>query len=872
MEAGIRRRESEVKRCASRVGELPLLDQLLALIETDMIFILCSCLRTFQFVFASDAINLTPLKTQWRIFTLFWFNLSMDDMGLRLFWKTSRLGLAAISVCLLLCLAVSAAAQSQPDDARRAAEQTAAEAARWQAQKTAEAQRQAITRLQAALPLWRAAGDRHGEARTLFDLGQAWLAVGEKPPALALLDQALQHWRALNDRAWEAATLNLLGNAYLSLGESQRALDVYRAALTLQRALKQKRGEAQALSNLGLLYRSLGELTEAAAYYQQALALNRALGERRLKAVALHNLGELYLALGEHGRALKACQLALPLHKAVGDQVGAGHTLEHLGTLYARLGQPRLALTYYQAALALLRELDARQLQADTLNSLGAVYLTLGQPQQAQACYNQALQLARAVAAPGVESGALAGLAQVARARGQLPQARAQIEAALSIINMQRTKVANRELRASYFAMRRNHYEFYLDLLLRLHEREPDAGHAAAALEASEQARARSLLDLLTTQPAAAGLEVTPLKQAALLALCEPETALLEYVLGRDGSFLFVITRAGLHTYRLPPKTVIEPLVQDLRAALDWPSRHAFGRYVSAAQQLYALLLAPASTVLQAYPRWLIAPDGALYHLPFEALLAEGKLPARADYRALDYLLKQRTISYVPSASVLASLRQRAAPAPEASSAKTFLAVADPSNALPRLAQASREAAEIARLYQPAETLLLTRELASEEQVKQHPEIRRARFLHFATHGRMSEAQPQTSGLLLAPAPAAQEDGLLQIAEVLELKLQAELVVLSACETGLGKTLSGEGVLGLTRAFLSAGARSVAVSLWQVADASTAELMVDFYRQVKSQPDKAEALRQAKLNLLAGGRLRIRIIGRLSCSAERRAK
>lgn len=767
-------------------------------------------------------------------------------------WKAVRkLQIYRINLlALLLCLAVPAAAQTNPESARRAAEQTVAEAARWQAQKTAEARRRAIALLEAALPLWRAAGDRHGEARALYDLGQVWLSVGEKQQALVFLTEALQHWRALNDRWWEATTLNTLGNAYLSMGESQHALESYQTALTLNRALKQRRGEAQALSNLGLLYRSLGELTDAAAHYQQALALNRALGDRRQEAVALHNLGELYLALGAHRRALEVCQLALPLHQAVGDQIGAGHTLEHLGALYFRLGQPQRAVAYYQEALTLLRQLGARQLQAATLNGLGAVHLALAQPQQAQECYDQALELARAVTAPSVESGALAGLAYVARARGQWQQARAQIEAALAIINSQRTKVANRELRASHFALRRNHYEFYLDLLLRLHELEPNAGHAAAALAASEQARARSLLDLLNPEPEAA-LEATPLKQAELLALGEPGAALLEYVLGRDGSFLFVITRAGLHTYRLPPKAVIEPLVQELRAALDWPSRRSFGRYVSAAQQLYTLLLAPAAGVLQAYPRWLIAPDGALYLIPFEALLAAGKLPARADYRALDYLLKQRTISYVPSASVLVSLRQRAAAQPPF---KTFLALADPSDALPRLRQASREAAEIARLYQPVETLLLTRELASEEQVKRHPEIRRARFLHFATHGRMDEAQPHTSGLLLAPAPAAQEDGLLQIAEVLELKLQAELVVLSACETGLGKTLSGEGVLGLTRAFLSAGARSVAVSLWQVGDAATAELMVDFYRQVNRLPDKAEALRQAKLSLLAKGR------------------
>jgi CHAT domain-containing protein len=409
---------------------------------------------------------------------------------------------------------------------------------------------------------------------------------------------------------------------------------------------------------------------------------------------------------------------------------------------------------------------------------------------------------------------------------------------------------------------------------MRLAEREPAAGHEAAALEASEQARARSLLDLL----AAANVETTPeaapepLTRAAIQALLDPRAALLEYVLGRDRSFLFVATRESLRSYRLPPKREIEPLVKELRAALASPSRREFGRYVGAARRLYELLIAPAADVLRGQERLLIAPDGALYHLPFEALIGDGAGGGRRGYRDPRYLLNRWAISCTPSASVLAGLRARPARDADSASDKIFLAFADPAyeadlasapmrtddltgrGKLRRLVESSREASEIARLYRAEDVVIFTRQSAVEEQVKSNEAVGRARRLHFATHARMDEQRPEASGLLLARQADSPEDGVLQIAEVFKLKLQAELVVLSACETGLGRTLNGEGVIGLTRAFMSAGARSVAVSLWQVADASTAELMAGFYRRLEREGDKAEALRRAKQELIEAGR------------------
>jgi CHAT domain-containing protein len=160
----------------------------------------------------------------------------------------------------------------------------------------------------------------------------------------------------------------------------------------------------------------------------------------------------------------------------------------------------------------------------------------------------------------------------------------------------------------------------------------------------------------------------------------------------------------------------------------------------------------------------------------------------------------------------------------------------------------------IADLYKSADVAVYLRDEATEENVKNSAAVGGSRRIHFATHGAISDERPQYSGLMLTLSESGKEDGLLQVYEIFNLKLNAELVVLSACETGLGKELRGEGVLGLARAFMYAGATSIVASLWRVADRSTADLMIGFYRELDRGAHKAEALRRAKLELIRGGR------------------
>jgi CHAT domain-containing protein len=628
-----------------------------------------------------------------------------------------------------------------------------------------------------------------------------------------------------------------------------------------------------------------------------------------------------------------------------------------------------------------------RQREAATLHGLGTVYDQLGERQKALDYCNQALSLSRAVGDRFGEAAALFSLARVERDRSHLTEARAQIESALHITESLRAKVASQELRASYLASVRGSYEFYVDLLMQLHQVEPSKGYATMAFQASERARARSLLDLLAeanielqqgiapalkrrerdthariawiqrqliqaqsgpspderaiaqleeqlkqierereqleieikrNHPRYAELQYpTPLGLKAIQDLLDEQTALLEYALGEDRSFLFAITKTDYSVVELPPASSIADQVKQLRETLiTKPQRQHFPTYIEQARSLHQALVEPARKFLAEKKHLLIVPDGILHYLPFEVLLSSGdeKNLTTVGPRRWPYLVRDYAISYVPSANVLASLPRFRQAKPEQQ--KVFLAYADPAYGsaeltdtnplrsalrsafgearpwqLERLTYSREEANRIAALYPPDKVRLFLQQDAREENVKVEGQLSQYRFIHFAAHGLLSENKPQYSGLVLSLPPlggsrpktqdsrptdtAAQagspheqqtkdqgprtkdtvEDGLLQVYEIFDLKLNADLVVLSACETGLGKEVKGEGLIGLTRAFLYAGTPSVVVSLWKVSDRSTAELMVSLYQHLKeSAVSKAEALQQAQLKLIQKGR------------------
>jgi len=797
---------------------------------------------------------------------------------------------------------------------------------------------QALRYLSEALPLRHQSGDVEGELNTLLALASVYQGRGEKEKALACRDRALDLSRTPGGEGNEASVFQTMANLQRYSGELGEAV----ASLQQARGLYEQSGndqmEAQALYNLGSTYQDLGDLEEARRSYERALELFGGKNPE-LEIRILNGIGWLSYLRGDSQEAIRYYQKALALARQKSVPSGIAQSLGFTGVAYVTLNRAQEGMQLLQEELTLRRKNGDRSGEAKSLFEMGRAWQALGDLDRAEASYGESLSLGRQVGNQNLEAACLYRWAALDRQRGRLRQALSRAEEALQMIESVRSRVVSEKLRVTFLASKRAWYELYIDLLMRLEDEEPGRGHAAAALEASERARARGLLDLiaegridvqegiapelkqreselgtrlswiqerlsdiLSRDPEsgkAAGLQAqldevgeemerleeeirlkhpryaevrypTPLRLAQIQGLLLDErTALLEYFVGREASFLFVVTHDRLSTYRLPPADVLERKAQEVRTALEKPGVLALGRFKMAASDLYSALLEPAVAHLSGTPNLLISPDGPLSLVPFEVLLTE---PARGtSYRNLAYLLRDHAISYVPSASVLDGLReQRPAPRADAPVPKRLIAFGDPIYpaaevasapvrgparpwTAPELPGSGREVTAIADLYLPSEVTLYLRENATEANVKTNPLIETAKRIHFATHGFVDEDRPQLSGLMLTRDPSSGQDGLLQVYEIFNLRLSADLVTLSACETALGEQVTGEGMVGLTRAFFYAGARSLLVSLWPVSDRSTPDLMTAFYRHWGDGGTKAEALRRAKIERIEAG-------------------
>jgi CHAT domain-containing protein/tetratricopeptide (TPR) repeat protein len=347
------------------------------------------------------------------------------------------------------------------------------------------------------LSVWRAAGDVYNEAKLQNSIGLTYALEGDPREALKHYEQALAIWRQLKNRELLANTLNNVGGAYNAMGDEQQALENFKQALALYRELGNRGGEAEALNNIGVAYGNLGEPRKALDYYGQALPIWHASGDRRREGYALRNIAINHAALGDPEQALDYYNRSLKLLREAGDRRGEAFSLQRLGDFYASAGEFKKALEQYEPALQLRRAGGDRWGESSVLAEIGEVHRSLGDPQKAREYFNQALTLIRVIGDRRGEAKILYGIARAERDTDHLDEARRQIEAAISKVEATRVDVSQ-QLRASYLATVEDYYQFYIDLLMRLNEENPNEGFAALALQTSERARGRSLLDMLT--------------------------------------------------------------------------------------------------------------------------------------------------------------------------------------------------------------------------------------------------------------------------------------------------------------------------------------------------------------------------------------
>jgi CHAT domain-containing protein len=356
----------------------------------------------------------------------------------------------------------------------------------------------ALEQYRQALALFRVLGNRGDEAITITEIADADLSLAEREKAIAYLQQALPIARAVGDRSMEATMLFGIGYVYNLLDERQKALAYYEQALPIFRSLNDRNSEAYMLSFIGGFYSSLGENQKAIDEYELALPIFRALNDRKAEAYTLLRLGAAFYHFEDRQKPLEYMNGALALMRDTGERGGEASTLSLLGDFYYSSGETQKAIDSFNQALLLWREVGYRDGEASTLVSLGFTYELSGKLQQALDCHKQALTLFRILGTHYGEASALFGMARIDYARNNLLEARKQIEASLEIIESLRAKLAGQDLRASFLASNQRFYNFYIDVLMQLHKNQPLQGFDAEALQASERARARSLLEILT--------------------------------------------------------------------------------------------------------------------------------------------------------------------------------------------------------------------------------------------------------------------------------------------------------------------------------------------------------------------------------------
>jgi CHAT domain-containing protein/Flp pilus assembly protein TadD len=753
----------------------------------------------------------------------------------------------------------------------------------------------ALILYQQAIAIWRAVGSRSDEAVALNNLGQIYANLGEKQKALDLYEQALPITRTIGNRRGEASTLNNIGSIYTTLGEFNQAIEFYDQALPIWQSLGDRFGEMTTLNNLGLINEAIGEPQRALTIYRQVLPIRQMLGDRLGEATTLNNIGAVHNALGEPKQALNFYEQALPIRRRIGDRAGEATTLNNMGAAYQDLGDQATALKFYQQALPIRRAVGDRAGETVTLGHLAELDYSQNQLTNALQNINAAVQIIesrrRELKNDRLKTSYFAGVqayyqlkTAILMALHQQNPDRGYATTALETVDQSRARMlrelliqANAKINQAV-APGLLQQEQTLNQAIDIQEKQliqpasqPDNPDQLIALNQSIATLYRQLEDLKAqirqSSPAYANLQYPkPITLAAIQAQLDPDTLILQYSLGKDHSYLWVIGQTTLKSYVLPKSQDINDVAKRLKKELS-----QLDVAPNSAMQLTQQILAPAANDL-GNKRLVIIPDGILHIIPFAAL----NTPNSQTYQPL---LTKHEITYLPSASTIAILRSTAANKPLGP--KTLAILADPifskddprvnrlinvavdrrdraTRDLPldRLPFTATEAQGILALIPKDESTAAFGFDASYDWITS-PKISQYRYVHLATHGFFDGDNPALSSIILSSFDAQGHDrkAYLRFPDLFNLNLPTELVVLSACETGLGNNVPGEGLVGMTRGLMYAGALRVAVSLWAVDDQATSDLMQDFYKNLwQSKQSHTAALRAAQLNMWQQGK------------------
>jgi CHAT domain-containing protein/Tfp pilus assembly protein PilF len=760
----------------------------------------------------------------------------------------------------------------------------------------------ALKHFKESLGITREVEDKVAQMKMIGNIGKASAETGEFATAFENYKQAIAIADEIGDQNTRTIYLQGIATLYTELGNDSTALNYHRQALDIAQTIGAMRLAGISLMDIGTVYRDKGEYAQAMHYYNNAWEIFKESSDKKNQSVVLDNIGLVYYRQDNYARALKFIRQAVDTSKKINYNLGSGHQLNNLGNIELAQKNYTTAGKYFQEALEVGDTLKVQEVMWRAYYGLALVFEAQENFQEALKHYKRAVKsiedIRSKIPVEGYKSTFFQSKIEVYQGLTNLLfklhiqdsgkaydqeafhyAERAKARSLLDILAESRVNIRGgidpemlKREREIFQKIARFQTELQTKKLTAI-----EKGEIQDSLKFAEEKLNDFQLELRQENPAYAELQYPqPLTISTVQEnILHDGDILLEYSLGEINSYLWAITKSSSSIYQLPSQKNIEDLTSRFLSIAGAPPT-AGTSPEDPGENLYKILLAPANREIQTGINLIVVPDGILHYLPFEALITglHNNLPR--------YLIESHNISYAPSASVLEFIKNKYG-AHNKPSQKELLAFANPDYGQPaRLASLQttvdpagltekynsvrgiyseqgfeflelpytvKEVESIAALFPKQQTTAYLGIDAREETLKSES-LGQYRRIHLATHALINEEQPGRSCIVLTLDDDPAEDGFLQMNEIFNLKIDADLVVLSACQTGRGKLVRGEGIMGLTRAFLYAGAHTLVVSHWPVSDYSTAEFMEKFYKYMQSGNTKSEALRKAKLDFL----------------------
>ena len=741
---------------------------------------------------------------------------------------------------------------------------------------------------------------RREEGLCCNNIGIYYWKMSNYSKALKYYQLALEIAEKENAAESKSQSLSNLSLLYIDLGNYDRALDYLLEVLKIDRELGNIIYEAIDLNNIGIFYRNQAILLERSEYllaslnsFKESMSLAKSIDNKKIICIAQFNIGETYYCMNDLKEALLNFSVSLKEAFEIKNIELISNILNSIGNTYLRLGEHKKASDYFKRSIELALKISSAKILWEAYYGLGQCYEKNGELIAALDCYKNSIEIIDRTRSQIFLDAFKAGYA-----RNKLQVYESLINILYTLKNKDGSKKYEKEIflfvekvkaRAFLEGLAESNIDIRESLSQELRDEEnritdqitslifkmsrPDLSETnkralEETLSQEEDAYMRLISKMREENPETASLvSPEPSRQELVQGILgDDRTALIEYFLGENHSYLFFITKSDMDFYSLPSRQEIEKSVKGyLKLISEPPQKEFLGRL--GARRLFDEFLFPLKDrKYRMIEKLIIVPDGILYYLPFEVLISE------EENKASRYLLDKFQVSYAPSSSVLMFLLEKKtqqgrpsgllafgnpvypdpkSPSPKGNAAENILAefyLNEGFRFIP-IPYTKDEIRAISKYFPKDKKDIFLGQNAREENIKKPPRDN-YQVVHFACHGFLDENQPFRSALVLSQDLEKEEDGFLQVRELYNLRLKANLVVLSACHSGRGKLERGEGILGLTRMFFYSGSKSVLSTLWSVNDQSTARFMKVYYHYLAKGRKIGEALRLTKLDMI----------------------